>query len=77
VQLKKNWNGQSNYDKWFNNPINNAQLNTVATYFDHVPALKKLLQKHNHDLPRFYKACAQLAKLPFEERERYLTGLSP
>ena len=33
-QLKIRWGGISDYQKWFDQPLNNAQLNTVINYLD-------------------------------------------
>lgn len=47
---------------------NNARLASIATYYDCVPGFEKLLASVDHDLPRFYAAAAELAKLSREER---------
>jgi len=41
--LKARWGGYNGYDNWFKRSLNNAQLNTVATYYHLVPALERLL----------------------------------
>jgi len=73
--LKASWGGQSPYDGWFAEPINNAKLNTVSAYYDLVPAFDALLRANGGDLERFYHAVAQLAKLPLPERHRQLAAL--
>lgn len=62
-QLKTEWGGYSGFDAWFARPINNAQLNTIATYHDLVPEFRRLLEKHQGNLEKFYEACTRLAKL--------------
>jgi predicted aminopeptidase len=54
-------------------PINNAKLNSVALYFDWVPALERLLAKEDYHLPNFYERCEQLADLR-PDRRRDLLG---
>jgi len=71
-QLKSDWGGQSDYDEWFAKDLNNAQLNTVATYFDLVPALETLLAKNQYDLNQFYQACQKLKQLSLEQRNQKL-----
>jgi len=71
-QLKASWGGQSPYDEWFDQPINNAKLNTISAYYDLVPAFDALLRANAGDLEEFYQAVAQLAKLPLPERHRQL-----
>jgi predicted aminopeptidase len=61
--LKTEWGGYPGFDGWFARPINNAQLNTVATYYDLVPAFRRLLQEHQGNLEAFFDACDRLAKM--------------
>jgi predicted aminopeptidase len=71
-ELKASWGGQSPYDDWFAEPINNAKLNTISAYYDLVPAFDALLAASGGDLEKFYHAVAELAKLPLPERHRQL-----
>ena len=75
--LKQQWSGYAAYDGWFAGEINNARLNTVATYFNHVPAFEALLAQSNYQLPEFYNRVQALAKLSSEERQEVLTRLTP
>lgn len=68
AKLKEQWGGRSPYDDWFEEPLNNARLNTVATYFDLVPAFEQLLARNQGDLPRFYEAVRRLKRLSREQR---------
>lgn len=73
AQVKREqWGGYSSYDGWFDRPINNAQLNTIATYHRFVPAFRALLRKNGGDLEKFYKEVEQLGKLPKKERHQKL-----
>lgn len=74
--LKQSWQGYSAYDGWFAGDINNAKLNTVATYFNYVPAFDALLVQSNYQLPDFYTRVKALAKLPFDERQQALVKLT-
>ena len=60
--LKTEWGGYSGFDGWFARPINNAQLNTIATYYDLVPQFRKLIRASNGDLEKFFATCTRLAK---------------
>ncbi|MGA7146414.1 MAG: aminopeptidase [Desulfobacterales bacterium] len=73
--LKKQWGGYSGYEGWFNRKMNNAQLLTVATYNDLVPAFLKLLKTCNSNLKTFYKKCQELSKKPKKVRRAYLDQL--
>jgi predicted aminopeptidase len=56
---------------------NNARLASLATYYECVPGFQRLLASQQHDLPRFYQAVRQLAKLPRAERRATLCGSAP
>lgn len=73
--LRATWNGKANYDAWFDQPINNARLNTVATYFDLVPAFEALLARHDGDFETFFESVEKLGDLPRKERGRELSRL--
>jgi predicted aminopeptidase len=72
TELKDSWGGNSPFDKWFNEPINNAKLNTISAYYDLVPAFNALLSANGGDLEKFYEAVARLGKLSLPERHRQL-----
>ena len=74
--LKQQWNGKSRYDGWFNQPLNNAQMVSVLTYQDLVPAFISLLNKKNGDLRQFYNECQTLGTMSKTERYQYLTEFS-
>jgi predicted aminopeptidase len=51
---------------------NNARLASLATYYDCVPGFERLLADQRRDLPRFYAAVREIAKLPRDERRARL-----
>jgi predicted aminopeptidase len=53
---------------------NNARLASLATYYDCVPGFEKMLAADDHDLPRFYAAVRELARLPRPERRLRVCG---
>jgi len=75
AQLKAQWGGDGEYDDWFARPLNNAQLNSVAAYYDLLPAFERLLQINGGDLEKFYGAVEMLAKQPKKERQQQLRAL--
>jgi predicted aminopeptidase len=60
------------YDEWIAAGLNNADLASVATYYDCVPGFTRLLKAQDNDLRRFYSAARALAKLPRAERHARL-----
>jgi predicted aminopeptidase len=62
------------YDEWIAAGLNNAQLASIATYYDCVPGFKRLLAQADGDLPRFYEAAREVAKLPRAQRHAQLCG---
>lgn len=70
--LRKSWNGYSGYDAWFSKEVNNARLNSLATYFDLVPNFEELLASNDHNLTDFYAEAERLSHLKKNERHRQL-----
>jgi predicted aminopeptidase len=75
MQLKTQWGGDTEYDEWFARALNNAQLNSVAAYYDLVPGFEQLLKLNGGDLGKFYEAAGKLAHKPKAEREQRLRSL--
>ncbi len=63
--------GESNLGGWLSR-LNNADLVSVATYSDLVPAFLALLERSAGDLPAFYAEVERLSGLLPEERRREL-----
>ena len=70
--LKSDHGGMAAYDAWFNYPLNNAQLISVSTYHNWVPAFTRMLSESGGDLEKFYQKCRQLAENDPPERNRIL-----
>ncbi|MFI4880713.1 MAG: aminopeptidase [Steroidobacterales bacterium] len=60
------------YDEWLAAGLNNARLASVATYFDCVPGLERLLAENDGDLVSFYAAVRALAQQPRAVRHAQL-----
>ena len=73
--LKEQWGGYAGYDDWFAADLNNARLNSVATYYDFVPGFERLLELTGGDLEKFYQAVERLAEKSKEERHQQLKRL--
>ncbi len=71
------WGGWAGYDRWFEKGVNNAQLASVATYEELVPAFRALLAREGGDLRRFYAAVGTLARLEPPARAAALAALAP
>ncbi len=74
-RLKVQWGGYDGYDHWFSRPLNNAQLNTVETYYHLVPGFRRLLQDCGGDLDMFYETVKRLTKLSKDKRHQKLEEL--
>lgn len=70
------WGGWPGYDRWFERGVNNAQLASVATYEQLVPAFRALLAREGGDMARFYAAVQDLARLEQGERDDRLAALA-
>jgi predicted aminopeptidase len=60
------------YEEWLTEGLNNARLASEATYFDCLPGFERLLAEQDNDLPRFYVAARELARLPMAARHERL-----
>jgi predicted aminopeptidase len=60
------------YDEWIMTGLNNAQLASVATYYECEPGFRRLLAAEGGDLTRFYAAVRRLARAPRAERHARL-----
>ncbi|HXT13885.1 MAG TPA: aminopeptidase [Candidatus Angelobacter sp.] len=75
-QLKASWGGYSGYDDWFAHELNNAQLNTIANYFDFLPAFQRLLELNGNDMEKFYVEVERLSKIDKDQRHQWLRNLA-
>ena len=76
VLRDEQWQGYKGFDRWFDRPVNNARLASVATYHDHKPPFLALLQRADGDLIRFYREVGELARRPRAERDKILAELA-
>jgi predicted aminopeptidase len=72
TDLKSDDGGMAAYEAWFNYPLNNAQLISVSTYHNWVPAFSGMLAECGGNLEKFYQKCRELAKQKSAERNRIL-----
>lgn len=75
-QLKTSWGGYSGYDNWFARELNNAQLNTIANYYDFLPGFERLLELNGNDMDKFYVEVERLSKMDKDERHQWLRNLA-
>ena len=76
TRLKKQWNNCSDYDGWLKHPVNNAHLNSVAAYYDLLPAFEQLLALNGGNMEQFYRAAEELAHKPKSQRQEQLRALA-
>jgi len=70
------WGGRGDYEAWFSQDLNNAQLASVGLYHVHVASFEQLLRREGGNMQAFYAAARALAGQPREERERALRALA-
>jgi len=75
--LKASWGGFTGFDRLIARGLNNAFLVSIASYTELLPAFRALLARKNGDLPAFYRAVKDLAKLDRPERDARLAALAP
>jgi predicted aminopeptidase len=70
--LSAGFDVKDGFSGWFARDINNAQLLSVSTYHDWVPAFLSIYRDAREDLPRFYARVEQLSELEPKSRRRCL-----
>jgi len=73
ARYKAAWGGVTDYDAWFSQPLNNAQLASVSTYRRWLPGLRGYLDQHGLD--GLYAQMDALAELDESAREQRLEAL--
>jgi predicted aminopeptidase len=73
--LKASWGGFTGFDRLLARGMNNAFLVSIASYSELVPAFRALLAQKQGDLPAFYQAVRDLARLEKAERDARLAAL--
>ncbi len=63
AELTAGWTRPAPFETWFDDGINNAQLASIATYYDCVPGFQRELAAQGGDLRRFYGRVFALARL--------------
>jgi predicted aminopeptidase len=64
------------YQRWFDGPLNNAQLNTLADYEGWVPAFDAVLAACDGDWACFWQEVERMADLPAEQRQALLEKMN-
>ena len=76
AQLRSQWQGYDGYDDWMNVDLNNAKIQSVATYHGDVVAFANLLGLVAGDFQLFYPRAAQIAELDAMSRRACLDALA-
>lgn len=74
--LRSTWTNGVHFDSWFEGPVNNAKLNSIAAYYELVPGFQRLLVLNHDDLESFYRDVRRLAKKSQQERHEHLKTLA-
>ncbi|WP_300631342.1 aminopeptidase [Pseudomonas sp.] len=69
------WGGDTRYDAWINQPMNNARLLPFGLYDQWVPAFAALFRQHGGHWDEFYRAVQGLGGLASQERKARLRQL--
>lgn len=64
--------GSKHPERWLAVQLNNAQLASIATYTQLVPAFRALLTQQHGDMGRFFAEVKQMSALPQDERNAVL-----
>nr|WP_241730094.1 aminopeptidase [Pseudomonas sp. SST3] len=69
------WKGDSRFDRWMAQPLNNASLLPFGLYDRWVPAFAALFEQVGGDWLRFHERVEALGQLPADERAQQLEAL--
>lgn len=72
--IKQRWTGDSRYDRFFTTKMNNAQLNTMATYYDLVPGFTRMLSECGGDAEKFFAKLEAMKPMAREQRRALVKG---
>ncbi|MEN3942095.1 aminopeptidase [Prosthecobacter sp. SYSU 5D2] len=75
--MNKRHGGSLKLDRWFEKPVNNARLNTLATYHDLVPGFEAMLRDCAGDIDVFLKRMEDMKDLSPKERRALLREATP
>jgi predicted aminopeptidase len=75
ANFKSVWNDYRGYDEWMQD-LNNAKLQSIATYHEAVGAFENLLLLANQELDTFYIHTTAISKLPADTRHACLDALA-
>jgi len=76
LQLRQRWGGYDIYDHWMLSGVNNAKVQSIATYYNYVPAFMRMLTQQQGNIEKFYLAIDAVMEMTAEERQAYLLELS-
>ena len=68
------WHGNTEYDRWFDTPINNAKLLPFGLYDRGVPAFAALFKRCDGNWTRFYAAVRKIGDESAAQRDAFLDG---
>jgi predicted aminopeptidase len=77
ARLKQDkWQGFAGYDRYFNQPLNNAHLAGIATYTAQLPLFERLFRDEGEDFARFYARVRALAAMDRAARAQALEKIA-
>jgi len=74
--LDRRHGGSPLLDRWLALPLNNARLNTIASYHELLPKFEALMARHSGDLEAFFREVAALRRWRAVDRHHKLEELA-
>lgn len=68
--------GKRAVDRWFAKPLNNARLNTLATYFGMLPGFEAMLKSEDGDIVKFFHRVESMKPMTKQERKMLLMNIA-
>lgn len=74
--LRASWQGDTSYDRWMSEDMNNAKLASIATYHALVPGFLALFEQCGQSYAEFYRRVEAMKRDSKEARARALEALA-
>ena len=73
--LRERWGGDTSYDRWMNEDMNNAKLASIATYHELVPGFRALFEQSGQSFAEFYRRVEAMKDATREARAEQMKAL--
>ncbi len=77
AEAREGWGDDDRYDEYMASELDNAELASIGSYHELVPAFRAIFNEQDGDWADFYAAASELAAMSDDERVSRLAKLTP